>query len=352
MRIDEPEDTLTPAVVEYLRGKIERVKSFEYSLSSFANHVEEVVQNVISRLDDADASQDPELKKEFYILSLFYIEQLDGQIETFRLAERSMKDDRWIVLKYVAFDAANRLNLCSKPVPFFGDSFKCTGSFIYKKYYGLELAPLYQVATNISDPVVFWVLIGHEIGHCKLSEKDVPENLKRKLVENNLGDEKYMARLHEILSDILATRIYGLAFFASFVTELRLVSDLLDAEYYPRFHFRLLLMSKVLENMGYGDIISRIVNIDERDAEREEIAFLTDDIIDVCAGVVPSVTNFEQSIKYVDDLSRIPKGRVDILYNAAWLSFLQGKKNLERISEDVFRVLKGWSANSEPSTEL
>ena len=350
MRIDETNNALISAAIECLRGKIEKARSFRYSSSSFANHVEEVIQHTYSKLEDAEASQDIDLRKELCILSWLYIDLLDNQIETFRLAERSMGDDRLPILKYVVFDANKRLNISSKPIPFFGDSFYCTGSFLYRRYQ-LELTPLYQIAVNVTDPVIFWVLVAHEVGHCKLSEMGIPENLKRRLIEHGFGSEKYIRRLNEILSDSLAVRIYGPAYFASFVNRFLLISDLLTVDYYPRFHFRLLLMSKILLNFWHFDT-NRFVVIDERDAEREEIAFLTDDIIDVCTGVVPSVTNFEQSIKYVDDLSRIPKGRVDILYNAAWLSFLQGKKNLERISEDVFRVLKRWSANSEPSTEL
>jgi hypothetical protein len=348
-----------PISEKALLEKIDKIardcsKLDQFPMSLFKNHVEEIKREVVTRLMDLASTTDPVLKKQYFLFSWLSVWLLSDQAEKFTLVQASTSNALWDDLNMVIDDLVNRLGLSSKPLPFFGSSFYCTGSFAYTER-GIPVSPFYQVSTESYESILFWPLLAHEIAHLKLNETEEVNSLRRELTRRNLRDEKYRERLDESLCDIIATRLYGPSYITSFGTKFWQVLDSYHDESYPSNQFRLFTMFKVTEEMNLGPLLSSIRNtfqVDERLAKREEISFLIHEMIELGKRLVrsPADINDAKLLDFCNNPSTIDRGRLDYLFNTLWLMIYQGVKTFNATTDTARTILERWSKRSKSTT--
>ena len=361
MRDDKTDNSIDLISESFLCEKIEKIRLTskgyrKHPLSLFKQHTNEVIQKVLSRLEDAKSSDEASLKRQYYLFSWFCLWQLNNQFEAFKLVEASVNDSRWKTINFVILNLLRRLEISTRPLPFFGSSFYCTGSFMYRRYRA-ELSPFYQVSLDLNDSVLFWPLVAHEIAHLKLSEASYTHELEVELFRNGLLDEKYRERLRECVCDALATRIYGPAYIASFITKFWQVFDRRPDESYPRPHFRFLIMLKSLENedLDYTlDLLNEYFRLNDADAEEEDLFFLSHKIIDLSKEMLPEpiAINDDQIVNLANNFKKIPGASLDYLFNASWFAILHGLKRYDEVSEITSETLERWASRSNSSAKF
>jgi len=176
MRVNQADYTIIPISEKALLEKIDKIardcsRLNQYPMSLFKKHVEEIKREVETRLLDSTSATDPILRRQYYLFSWLSVWLLSDQVEKFALVEASTSSPMWSHLNIVIDDLVTRLGLSSKPLPFFGSSFYCTGSFAYTER-GIPVSPFYQVSTESHESSLFWPLLAHEIAHLKLNETD------------------------------------------------------------------------------------------------------------------------------------------------------------------------------------
>lgn len=352
-----PDETHFLVTRNTLYKKIENFNEFISKLpktelnSLFVQHARDILDKAVSRINDSDVARAPFLRDGHHRSSWLYLERLNEQLETFKLFQSSIRNQRWKLLNYLISHATKAMELKSKPLCLFGSNYFSTGSFIYRRW-GLQVSqPFYQVSVDMNDPMMYWILVAHELGHCKISEVGLSQ-LENKLRENKLTDETYSARIKEVISDGLATCIYGFAYPASFKARLSWAAGS-ESEYYPRFNFRLMTMLELLQNLGFDipKYYRVFIKPDERDAKKEEICFLVKDLINFCKNTVPKpffmelddIENFSYDIAKIDELS---DSAIALVYNVAWLCLLQNKGDFSELTENVSTALKRLAARS------
>jgi len=322
----------------------------QYPMTLFKDHVKEIKREVETRLSDSASTTDPILRKQYYLFSWLSIWLLSDQLEKFTLVEASTSDPMWSHLNIVIDDLVHRLGLSSKPLPFFGSSFYCTGSFAYTER-GIPVSPFYQVSTESHESILFWPLLAHEIAHLKLHETDDVRNLQRELSKQNLRSEKYRERLDEALCDIIATLLYGPAYIAAFGTKFWQILDEYHDESYPSNQFRLFIMFKIMEDRDTASWTYSIRNnfeVNERLARREKISFLTDEMIELGKRIVqnPADVDGAKIIDYCSNPNMIDKGRLDYLFNTLWLMIYQGSETFDVATNMAKDLLERWTKGS------
>lgn len=359
MRINQATYSVMPISKKALLEKIDKItrdcsRLNQFPMTLFKNHVEEIKRKVTTRLVDLASTTDPVLKKHYFLLSWLSVWLLSDQAEKFALVEASTVNPLWNHLNVVIDDLVDRLGLSSNPLPFFGSSFYCTGSFAYTER-GIPVSPFYQVSTESYESILFWPLLAHEIAHLKLNETEEVSSLRRELTRRNLRNEKYRERLDESICDVIATLLYGPSYIASFGTKFWHVLDAYHDESYPSNQFRLFTMFKVTEKANISPLSSSIRNtfqVDERVARREEISFLADEIIELGKRLVrnPAEVNDAKIIDFCNNPSTIDKGRLDHLFNTLWLMIYQGAETFNAATDIARSILEGWSKGSKSTT--
>ena len=336
-----------------LREKIDKIahdcsRLHQYPMRLFKEHVEEVRKEVIGRLLDSEATTDPILKIQYYLFSWLAVYLLNDQVEKFALVKTSANNSMWKQLNTVIDDLVNRLGLSSRPLPFFGGSFYCTGSFTYTER-GIQLSPFYQVSAESHESILFWPLLAHEIAHLRLNETDMVNDLRSELTRQNLRNEKYRRRLDEALCDIMATLLYGPAYIASFGTKFWQILDELSDESYPSNQFRLFAMFTTMERNDVGQSICSILRdnfqISERQAKKEKISFMMDEMIELGDKLVRHPTDVDEA-KIADfcvNPNSIDKGRLDYLFNTLWLMTYQGTQTFDAVTDMANGLLERWT---------
>jgi hypothetical protein len=360
MRINQADYPVIPISEKALLEKIDKIAKAcsrinQYPLTLFKEHMEEIKREVETRLSDSASSTDPILRKQYYLFSWLSVWLLSDQLEKFTLVEASIGDPMWGHLNIVIDDLIERLGLSSKPLPFFGSSFYCTGSFAYTER-GIPVSPFYQVSTESRESTLFWPLLAHEIAHLKLHETDEARNLRRELSRRNLRSEKYRERLDEALCDIIATLLYGPAYIVAFGTKFWQILDEYHDESYPSNQFRLFIMFKTMEDKDVEPLFYSIKNnfqVNERLARREEISFLTDEMIELGQNMVrnPAQIDVGKIIDFCRNPNKIDKGRLDYLFNTLWLMVYQGTKTFSAATDMAQSFLERWTKRSQPSTK-
>lgn len=352
MRINQTNYPVIPIGEKALLEKIDKIakdcsRLDQYPMTLFKDHVKEIKREVETRLSDSASTTDPILKKQYYLFSWLSVWLLSDQLEKFTLVEASTSDPMWDNLNIVIDDLVHRLGLSSKPLPFFGSSFYCTGSFAYTER-GISVSPFYQVSTESQESILFWPLLAHEIAHLKLHETDEIRNLVRELSRHNLRNEKYRERLDEALCDIIATLLYGPAYIAAFGTKFWHIPDEYHDESYPSNQFRLFVMFKTIKDEDLGHLFNSIRNnfeVNERLARKEKISFLTDEMIEFGESLVrnPAAVDGAKIIDFCSDPDRIDKRRLDYLFNTLWLMIYQGTKTFDVATNMAESLLEGWT---------
>ncbi|MDH5779746.1 MAG: hypothetical protein OEZ29_04035 [Candidatus Bathyarchaeota archaeon] len=352
MRINQTNYPVIPISEKALLAKIDKIakdcsRLDQYPMTLFKDHVKEIKREVETRLSDSASTTDPILRKQYYLFSWLSIWLLSDQLEKFTLVEASTNDPMWSHLNIVIDDLVHRLGLSSKPLPFFGSSFYCTGSFAYTER-GIPVSPFYQVSTESQESILFWPLLAHEIAHLKLHETDEVQNLRRELSRHNLRSEKYRERLDEALCDIIATVLYGPAYIAAFGTKFWQILDEYHDESYPSNQFRLFVMFKTIKDEDLGHLFNSIRNnfeVNERLARREKISFLTDEMIEFGENLVRNPVDVDGTriIDFCSDPDRIDKRRLDYLFNTLWLMIYQGTKTFDAATNMAESLLERWT---------
>lgn len=327
----------------------------KYPMSLFKNHVTEIKREVTTRLTDSTSVTDPVLRKQYYLFSWLSVWLLSDQMEKFTLVEASTDNPLWKHLNLVIDDLANRLGLSSKPLPFFGSSFYCTGSFAYTER-GIPASPFYQVSTESHESILFWPLLAHEIAHLKLKETEDASNLRRELTKRRLNKEKFSERLDEAVCDVVAAFLCGPAYIASFGTKFWQILDEYRDESYPSSPFRLHVMFKAMENKEAGPLIKSIKSkfgVDEKLAKKEEISFLAEEIVELGRSLVrkPAEVDDAKIIEFSENLNMIEKGRLDYLFNTSWFTVYQGTQTFDIATSAAKSLLERWTKGSEPLTK-
>lgn len=357
MRANQADYSVIAIGEKALREKIDKIvhdcsRLHQYPMCLFKKHVQEVRKEVIGRLLDSEAATDPILKKQYYLFSWLAVYLLNDQVEKFALVETSANNALWNRLNTIIDDLVSHLGLSSRPLPFFGGSFYCTGSFTYTEQ-GIHLSPFYQVSAESHESILFWPLLAHEIAHLKLNETDDVNNLRSELTRQNLRKEKYRRRLDEALCDVMATLLYGPAYIASFGTKFWQIQDELSDESYPSNQFRLSIMFETMERKRMCPSICSILKnnfqANERQARREKISFLTDEIIELGNALVlsPADVDETQIVDFCDNPNSIDKGRLDYLFNTLWLMIYQGTQTFDVVTDIAAGLLERWTKRSQ-----
>jgi hypothetical protein len=360
MRVNQTDYSVIPISEKALLGKIDKIfgdcsELNQYPLTLFKSHVDEIRRQVSTRLSDSASAVDPILKQQYYLFSWLSVWLLSDQIEKFTLVRSSIGNSLWGHLNTVIDDLARRLKLGSKPLPFFGSSFYCTGSFVYTEY-GIQVSPFYQVSTESHESILFWPLLAHELAHLKLNESNVLDDLGKQLTRKNLKGEKYRERLEETVCDIIGAISYGPAYIASFGTKFWQLMDQYQEEDYPSNQFRLLTMFKALDEQNQGpsiDVFKSTFKVNDRVAKKEEISFLTDEMIELGKSLVESPADIDDAkiIDFCNKPNTIFEGRLDYLFNTLWLMIYQGAKTYNDASIMATSLLERWTKRSHSTTK-
>lgn len=338
-------DPLARTGEDYLLEKIRYYRSIARDFPRhISDHMMEVVERSNEHLVDAKEAADLEVQRTYRYECCNHLLALGGQIEIYSAVEKSQKDRRWKLLNIVVSDVSRYFELNARPIVFLGGTYEVTGSNIYEKEYGVpKPSPFYQIGTDISDPFALCSLVAHEAGHCKISEIggiEVGEDIRRKID---------VAELEQCLCDALAIQMYGPAFVLPFVIY---NENQIGVDRWINFRSRLMLdMLEDFELQNVTEAIHRFIG-ENRYNQIKKARFVQPQVI----------INFARKhIRTNDDLTdrnlidwangiyKIPVGRTDILFNAAWFKFLfDPKMSLNEISEIVVKILEGWTntANS------
>jgi hypothetical protein len=350
--------------VRALTDKIDKIaesctRPDRYPMSLYKCHVDEIRDDVLARLSDSASTTDPILKEQYYLFSWLAVYLLNDQVEKFALVGVSERDSSWNHLNLVIDDLVNRLRLSSRPLPFLGASFYCTGSFVYAQQgIPVPVSPFYQVSAESHDSTLFWPLLAHEIAHLKLSESSEMAEIRRELTRQNLRDEKYSERLDEALCDVIATLLYGPAYAASFGTKFWQLPDERTDDGYPSNQYRLFVMMKVLEEKHTGSSICPILEntyqINEKEARRERISILTDEMLALGDVLVRNPTDISDSkiASFSTDISSINYGRLDYMFNTFWSMIYEGTMTFDAASNAANCLLERWAKGSKSSTQI
>lgn len=327
--------------IDNAKIKIESVS--DSFLSAFVEHGKEIIQKAIERLSDATFTKNPTTRRVYYRDSWLYLDLLSQQIETLKLVEESQNDLRWKTLEYFTSETAKQLELNPIPFPLFGWSYYSTGSFIYSSYRLEVTKPLYQVSVDVNDSILFWPLVAHEMGHCKLSQIDIT-NLERKIREYHLFDEGYVRRVKESLCDGIAARIFGPSYLLAFVTLNCAVAS--PADEHPNQDFRIKLILEVLRKSGWSipQEFTNIISINDKMFEKEEICPLFDDIVET--SVKFASKNIDNSSLKFDLFSNTSPTSSDVLFNAGWLEFIKNPEKIREISKKLHEHLERRASSS------
>jgi len=363
MRVDQTDYPLMRIGEKALTDKMDKIAEScttldRYPMSLYKCHVHEIRNEVAARLFDSASATDPILKEQYYLFSWLAVYLLNDQAEKFALVEVSERNSLWNHLNLVIDDLVNRLRLSSRPLPFFGGSFYCTGSFVYAQQgIPVPVSPFYQVSAESHDSTLFWPLLAHEIAHLKLSESIEVAEIRKELTRQNLRNEKYSERLDEALCDIIATLLYGPAYVASFGTKFWQLPDERTDEGYPTNQFRIFVMMKVLEGKHTGSwicpILENTCQINEKEARREKISILTDEMLALGDTLVRNPTDVSdlKVASFSRSISSINDGRLDYLFNTLWSMIYERTMTFDAANEAASCLLERWAKRSESLTQ-
>jgi hypothetical protein len=351
----EPDEACLSLIEETLLKKINHIRQFISEIPKnsrtriFRTHVTEMLEKVKLNINNAKILRAEQfLMRSYYRNALLYLNDLNSQIEFFTIHQASVRDHRYRLFDYLISDACSRFNLKSKPLGLFGSEYYATGSFTY--YWTHEITPLYQVAVDMNDPPVYWVLVAHELGHCKVSEVGLSRFEEELELRGTLEErEVYMRRIKETICDGLATCAYGYSYPAALKARLSLTGP--EAYDYPSFDFRLKVAIEILKCLGYevpGFLIN-FLDIDDENANREEIMPLLEDIVQFCCENVPEPLKLENNIlenMTIEDVLNCGNSSVGTIFNIYWLRLAKNDISLDKASAEVLEVLKRLSAGS------
>lgn len=300
-----------------------------------SNHVTEIVGKSNEYLADAKEAPDLEVQRTYRYKCYNYLLSLGIQIQTYSTVEKSQEDQRWKLLNLVVSNVSHYFELKAEPLVYFGGTYEVTGSNIYEKYHEFSRpSPFYQISADISDPFALISLVAHEVGHCKISEIggiEVGGDLKRKLDA---------AALEQCVCDAFAIQMYGPAFVLPFVIY---NEGLIGVNW--EINFRTRLMMDMLEDFDLQNIaeaIHRFIGKDLCDQTKRTSFVQPKAIINFVQDHVRTNGDLTDKnlLNWAGEIYKIPAGRTDILFNAAWTKFLFDQMSLNEISDIEIGILK------------
>jgi len=328
----------------------------------FKDHGLEVIGKVRVYLERVSSSRSDSVRRSCLWLCDTVFQWLLIQFSTFKIAEASVPDRRWVALNNFTSYYATELNLAVTPLPLFGYTYFSSGSFSYYKRLALRLERDYYVlSVDKADPPLFWPLALHEFSHCWLGLKDHvdricgvhPEEMYR--IERATVEE----RVEEALCDTLATRIIGPAYPKSYVNKLwaRFPAGVVAS--YPSHRFRIECMARILDDMELFKAAADLRKLGDAqftDSWRdEEVSWAINDLLDVASRLPKLVSEIVDvdANKAVTLLGRSPPKDLPTLFLACWtLVERSGPEGvplaISRTSDAILRVLEGRTVSSDP----
>ncbi|MFQ5974807.1 MAG: hypothetical protein ACE5J5_00630, partial [Candidatus Hydrothermarchaeales archaeon] len=342
-----PPESYLELTRDYFEKKIRAIESItpnqsKYPYNTFSHHSTDVIKIVKAKLREADVSKHDIIKINNYSISWFYLARISRQIECLKLVENSMALQHWDLLREFTLNCAKRLDMKFEPLAFFGREFYCTGSFAYPEYGRKLINPFFQVSCDNTDPSMFWISLAHEVGHCKFSQLNLSE-IEKKLVSEGLNKGIYKRQMEETLCDGLATYLFGFSYPLAFFMKFWLTPP--SSANYPNFDFRISFMLELLKksNFEIPKLAMDFLVFDKREAKKEYIEFLRDDLITICIETVSEPADYTlEEINKITNASEMSKcNNIETLYNSAWLLFLQRKTEIDELTKEVHCCLEG-----------
>lgn len=339
---------------DYLEDKIRYIESFKVEFEDiipeqFKCHVDEVLDKAKENIRHAKLSSNNFSSVHYYTNANLYLDILTNQVEKVKISIVSRKLDRYDSLRLVLDEIINDIDFSPSPNAIFGGAYYSTGTFVYTENVGELSEPYYQVSISAVDPTLIWPILGHEIGHCLIDLK-LDESWVNITNKYDLFDQKYERRVEEALCDILGTKYFGPSYLFAFNT-ITWYTGSSQADFYPNLDFRLKLINDVLRDYDFDYIFrnfSDYISFDERNAKKEDINLMKDDIITISEDIFESVSF--NSYNLIDGLDDVARNDIKSLFNVAWLELLSGDYTFNYVSTSVDKILKRWSSGSNTST--
>jgi len=220
------------------------------------------------------------------------------------------------------------------------EGYMSTGSFVYYKRVGLKPRKEYfAVSLDVTDPLILWPLVVHELAHCWLSHTDHVDRISSSLLETFNGSySEPEDRVEEAVCDAVATRLTGAQYPLAFAMKLWLDLPSKETGYHPFNSFRLELMAQTLDDMHLFEEAGQVRDIAATSSSSgwndEPISPSLQALIHVAKGLPP----------YASLAHRLPCNEA---INRSWANLYNGKEpSLSRIkvtSNDLKNALEGWT---------
>ena len=317
---------------------LNRYSQLPSQLAPFSEHVREVIEYAISRLNLARSVERP-ITRDLLILTAYQLLELLSYHGSYvELAKEQMRNRTWDALRNMLLFFSSRTGLSGSIIPVLADGYYALGKPVYFKRFRrmIPVNPFYIISVDSTDLPIFWPLSVHELAHCLLSEtRHLEEALAHITAQFELGREMrelLERRTEELLCDIIAVRLCGPAYLDAFVYSLWPILSVRPSNEYPLHSLRLKCMALTLEEAGiynYTEYINEIINsrvgfrgrdgLDELDEVLESVKGF---LIDITRNI-PTLVNARiyERVKEVEDLTAITSERITPpeIFNASWI---------------------------------